>query len=335
MSVRLAKRREGVVALTHTEIMLVLATVILLLLLAKNIDLTDAKKDLKKEQEKISALEAQANESANDALERKEQADFAQEVKAILINGGVAEENAEPARLAAAVSVLVAESRRDEARDNAVNEALIQAGMLEDVGDDSDKKDDLAAQKIKQMGENAAIGKAVRETLGEDAINPEIAGEQIAEWKHVADSIVNQNLDDEKLTGEEQRIKDLKKEVGFLPCWLGDKSPRYYLTYNLTYFPRADQFKIARHRHWDAKVTTVSDALSGGLAVLKEYPRKMVSRKVFLAFARRVDNAKNRLYGNNGCRLAVTINKRGVDLTVTNDFIFGRAGFYPIGRNSR
>ena len=183
-------------------------------------------------------------------------------------------------------------------------------------------------RKIKQMGETAAIGKAARESLNDDKADAESVRERINELKNIEQKF--SALDGKHLSEEERRIRDLKKEVGFLPCWLGDKSPRYYLTYNLTYFPRTDQFKIARHRHWDAKVATVSDALSGGLAVLKEYPRKMVSREGVLAFARRVDNAKNRLYGNNGCRLAVTINKKGVDLTVTNDFIFREAGFYPI-----
>ena len=140
MSARLAKRRENVVALTHTEIMLVLATVILLLLLAKDMDLTQERK-------KVSALEEQISESADEAVERKEQANLAQEVKTILVNGGVAEENAKPARLAEAVSMLVTESRRDKAHNDVVNEALIQAGIFEDVEDDSDNKDDLVAEK--------------------------------------------------------------------------------------------------------------------------------------------------------------------------------------------
>ncbi|MGI9228673.1 MAG: hypothetical protein ACR2P9_02315 [Gammaproteobacteria bacterium] len=46
MSVRLLKRREGVLALTQTEIMLILATIILLLLMAKTLELARFKDDL-------------------------------------------------------------------------------------------------------------------------------------------------------------------------------------------------------------------------------------------------------------------------------------------------
>ena len=325
MSIRLAKRREGVVALTHTEIMLVLATIILLLLLAKNFDLTNAKVELAEEREKVSVLEEQASESASEALERKEQADFAREVKAILVQGGVAEENTEPARLAEAVSVLVAEKRRGEARDAAVDEALTQAGMLEEVRDDSESG---VAEKIERMGKNAAVGAAARQALGDDEADADSVKERISELKETERKFAE--LDGKQPTDEERRISDLKSKIGCLPCWLGSGKRKYYYAYDITYHADTNSFGVKPSRDWKRGAEIVDGALGGELSVLKNHPRGLMTSDEFLAFSRRIAAHKNRLHGGE-CHLMATINKNRVDGNVI-EFVRDKVGFCPIYR---
>ena len=331
MSVRLAKRREGVVALTHTEIMLVLATVILLLLLAKNHDLSAAKNELAKERAKVSALEEQASESANEAVARKEQVDFAREVRAMLVRGGVADENAESARLAEAVNLLVAENERGKARDSAVNQALIQAGILEEIRDESVDSGDLAAEQIKRMGESAAVGKAARAALGDGGADAESVKERISALKNTEQKFAELSI--RQKSDKERRISDLKSKIGCLPCWLGSGEAggrKYYFAYDIVYHADANAFSVKPNRDWKSGAGVVSGALSGELSVLKNYPRGLITSDEFLNFGRRVAAHKNRRHGRE-CSLMATINKNRVDGKVI-EFVRDKVGFCPIWR---
>lgn len=323
MSVRLAKRREGIVSLTHTEIMLVLATVILLLLLVKSVELTKTESQLAEERERVSALEEETSESAQDAAERKAQVDFAEEVKAILVSGGVAEESAESARLAEAVSVLVVERRRGQARDAAVKEALIQAEMLED---NPETEGDLSAEKIKRMGENAAIGKAAREALNDDAADADSVKGRIDELKEAEQKIAA--LDGEQLSEEERRNNDLRSKIGCVPCWLREGEGRkYYYAYDITYHADTNSFSMKPHRDWKSGAKVVADALSGELSILKDYPRGLMTENDFLIFGRRIAPHKNRRHGEE-CRLMATLNEESNGLVIK--FVRDKVKFCPI-----
>lgn len=79
MNSRQLKRGENIVGLTQTEIMLVLTIVVLVLLLAGDID-------LKASQKRIILLEKLTSESNEDVVEIQEQVNYAEEIKEILVS---------------------------------------------------------------------------------------------------------------------------------------------------------------------------------------------------------------------------------------------------------
>ena len=273
MNIRLARRREGVVSLTHTEIMLILATVILLLLLAKSVELdankieldtvkselASAKSNLEESLQAVEALGDQTDQSAKEAKERKKQIDLAQEVKAILVREGIVEENSEPAQITAAISAMSSDNKRAQELEDAINETLFDAGIAKISLRASETSESVAAEAIKQLAENAAIGKAVRENLDNDLITAQqnsadasesVAAEvikQLAENTEIVKTVrgalddskadaesIKQRIDEwtdaeqkiaelqeNQLSDKDQLISDLRSKIGCVPCWLG------------------------------------------------------------------------------------------------------------------
>ena len=267
MSVRLAKRREGIVSLTHTEIMLVLATVILLLLLAKDIDLSksetnlatarkeksEVESELAKARDEIAALQEQEGESAGEAAARKAKVDSADEVRSVLVRGGFVDESAGPERLGPAVSILAANNQRADELDAAVDEALSRSGTEAKNGK-ADGSEESAAhernEQVKKMGESAAVGKAAREALGEDTTDAESVEARIVELKKAEREAAE--LRNRQSAGKDRQSRDLKEKIGCLPCWLGDGKRRYYFAYDLTYHADSNSFGIKPNNDWKA-----------------------------------------------------------------------------------
>lgn len=82
MNSRQLKRGENIIGLTQTEIMLVLTIVVLVLLLASDID-------LKASQKQVVLLENLASESQENVEEILEQVEFNEEIKEVMVNNGM------------------------------------------------------------------------------------------------------------------------------------------------------------------------------------------------------------------------------------------------------
>ncbi len=296
-------KREGIVALTQTEIMLVLAVVILLLLVAKNADLNEARMQIAEMQAPVLGEDRDGadnpeteNNSAETAPPPETESDPNAPVTKTLVSGGAPVQPPQPLGVEE-------DSPQPETTDS---EELLK---------------ELSAENTRLQNENMELKEKIAALRTAPSADAE-AGEKRPDNPPAP----QQN------TGQAETDKRIINEVGFLPCWLGTGRPRYYFTYNLAYFPESDKFRIGTHRDLQSGAGVVRRALAGELAAVYGHPKGLISRADFLRFAKKITAAQKRFYGNNGCRLAVTINKRGVDLTVTNDFIFTRAGFYPVGR---
>lgn len=306
MNVRPARRREGIVALTQTEIMLVLAVIILLLLTAKNADLTAAREQIRQAEASAKLSPETAEEVAEDTEESADNGDISsvdlnEEITDILIAGGATNQKTSETLGASAA-------------------AAAEVGYIARAALALDEEEDAAVVRreivrLREQSELLAQLRAENATLKATAAQ---LSRQLAVQESRYDAV--------------QAERNIRDEVGFLPCWTGVNKRRYYFTYRVVYFPGRDRFRLMSHDDWHIRAATVDAALSGDLAVLKEYPRGDISRQQFLQFAQTIEAAKKRMYGDNGCLLAVEINKRGVDLTVTNDFIHNRTHFYPVAR---
>ena len=312
MNVRPARRREGIVALTQTEIMLVLAVIILLLLTAKNADLTAAREQIRQAEASAKLSPETAEEVAEDTEESAadngeiSSADLNEEITDILIAGGATNQKTSETLGASAAT--------------SPEQAAAEVGYIARAALALDEEEDAAVVRreivrLREQSELLAQLRAENATL-----------------KATAAQLSRQLAAQESRNDAVQAERNIRDEVGFLPCWTGVNKRRYYFTYRVVYFPARDRFRLMSHDDWHIRAATVDAALSGDLAVLKEYPRGDISRQQFLQFAQTIEAAKKRMYGDNGCLLAVEINKRGVDLTVTNDFIHNRTHFYPVAR---
>lgn len=305
------RHRERIITLTQAEIMLVLAVVILLLLAAKNSDLTAAHANLNDAREKIAALQSKPTLGEETPPEEKTAAatditppDPDAPITAPLVPGG------EPPQPSQPLGEEKAQTPAGKPKTEKNQEELLRDLQLQNAQFENE---------IKRLeNENTAL---------EEKIADLTAPRTPAEKEPDAET-----PDETPPAAISQTAKELRDEIGFVPCWLGPGTPRYYFTYNITYFPGKDKFRIAPHRDLQSNAPVVRNAINGELALINHYPKGEISRGDFLRFAQSVRAAQKRQYGENGCRLAATINKRGVDLTVTNDFIFSRIGFYPVGR---
>ena len=286
-------RRERIVTLTQVEIMLVLAIIILVLAAAKNADLNEARLLIADSKTRGKVLEDEKN-------------DLAEKLAA-----------AENAAQKTAANTPPAPSDLDEE----ITEELISGG---------------GGEKRPPLGKTTALSVSAKNTAAEslpEKKEPTVKQESAAQNTLRAENarLKNEIAALQQNARRAAAAQKIKNEVGFLPCWPGAQKRRYYFAYNITYFPGGDNFRIAPHPDLASGAEVVRRALAGELAALNDYPRGLISRRLFLQFAKKITAAQKRLYGNE-CRLAVTINKRGVDLTITNDFIYRRAGFYPAGR---
>ena len=305
MNFRMARRREGIVSLTHTEIMLVLMTIIILLLLAKSFALSKSEQDRERAEQPVELLAGAERKS-----EPREQkpVDLAAEIVGMLVREGVGVDDPSSEALVEAVRQQVGENRQRKAREAAIARALEKAG--------GDPKQDGKAgtttppfeDQLEALAEKAAVGEAVREALGEEQMDPETARSRIAGLQ----------------------ANELKGKIGFVPCWLGPGQPKYYGTYSVTYIPDKDRFAIEPHTHWNSGAQVVDHALQGNLSILKDYPKRRVTPQKFLAFGRDVEKSRKQLYGND-CHLAVTLNKDNVDGNIV-EFIRDQVRFWPIYR---
>jgi len=303
MKTRLAQRREGIISLTQTEIMLVLAVVVLLLLLIKDINLKNVCIQAPEVCNKVQVLLVQKQAAAAAGPLTEEELD--EEISAALAQGGENNSGDGLSELSPENETAPGETKEDIAKLKSDKEKL---GRVNDL---LRKRLNAANSELRER--RAALAEKDREL-------EKLRTEKSALAKEVA-----------ALPAPVDEIQKIRDEVGFIPCWLNKSNagPRYYQTYDITYYPETKTYSINDQAHWSN--AAVLPDLDGRLNVLRQYPQGKISRNEFERFAKRVRAAKERAYGTE-CRLAVTINKKGVDGTITRDFIYDAANFYPVYR---
>lgn len=340
----LAWGREAIVSLTQTEIMLVLAAIVLVLLLVKDGDLTATKTDLAEAEERNSRLTEKRTASGDAVVEQQEQVDLASEVKEVLVRSGAAppDENGS-ARLSprdvTTVERMVEEQGQQEAETAAVDRALERAGLTP-AGKVQPKQ-----QQIDQLGSAALLGEALRKGLSperqralQDALDRGEEGEvgvgkQDGPLAYQGEAL--EELLAEWLRDGPQQGSGLGDQVGFDPCWPGPGgvgARRYYIAYDLTY---ADERYVVRpHSDWRVGLPIVDEALSGPLSVLRSYPRAPASTQEMLVFGRRINAALSPLRENGSyapeCLLVATLNEEASGKIAK--FLRQDVGLYPITR---
>lgn len=322
MSARTDKKRENIVALTHTEIMLVLAVIILLLLLAKGIDLAKTQEQLKKSEEARIALLGRIDKAPDEIARMPEMADIGEQVAEILIPGGVVNDDDRNRRLgeipvAASVSVWIEEKIRNDAANEIIDKTLAEA---ESNGEHS-------PEETAQNPEQKRAEKIIR--LKESADKSAADADALRRENEKLIATINAIKPEGQIPDINSHQKSLRDKIGFLPCWVGNGKRLYYHTYNITYYSGADVFQITPHRDWRIGADIVDRALAGGIPSLKKYPQGRISRETLLAFGERLDREKQNLYGSE-CRLTATIND-DADGKIVN-FILNKTGLYPIWR---
>lgn len=334
--------------MTQTEIMLVLAAVVLVLLLVKSGDLAVAKEELTQAEERFATLVEQSALSFPDVAEQRAQADLAQEVREVLMRGGAVPPGEQGAarlrpRDVATVRDLV-EERGERAREgDAVDRALERAGQSPSGQAQSRQ------EQIERLGGDAALGAALKRSLSEE--RQRALREALARAREATASAGGAASDSPAQSRENEPVEDLLADwlgaaetasagklgdqVGFNPCWPGPGGVgerRYYIAYHLSY---ADgRYVVRPHTDWQAGAPVVDEALAGPLSVLRSYPRGAVTGEELRAFGRRIDAAlaplrQSRRYAPE-CLLVATLNEEASG-TVAK-FLRRDVRLYPITR---
>ena len=289
-----AHQREAIVGLTHTEIMLVLAVVILMLLLAKDFQLKSAHTQIEKLGSPTVTM-TPATETPNPSPDPESDDDLP--VDETLSQGGGPPQPKQEGLGEESDNPPVTVDEETNLNDN--NPADTSAGP----GTDTTKEPDnhiIKEESLKLQNENKKL---------------------MEEIEDLREKINN-------LKQDKKQKKALRDKIGFVPCWPGNGKPWYYFTYKITYYPGTNTFRIEPHPNWKSKNDIVSKAVNGGFPMLKKYPQGIISRAELLSFGITLDKQKRDLYGKE-CYLAVTINKKGVDGTVI-EFLRDSVHFYPI-----
>lgn len=331
MSARTDKRRESIVSLTHTEIMLVLAVVILLLLLAKGFALTESQEKLEETERRVALLEQASGDSAEEEEARQEKVDLAEEVTEILVLGGTVKDDGGKERQlgeqpAEDVRALVDEKKRRDKMDEVIDDALARAE--ESPPDKSEGSSDSSGSRPQ---DDSGVNSEQQRT--EKIIR---MSEEVAKTKEEADALRSENeklkatisvaAAAEKEKSDSARVKSISDEIGFFPCWLGDGNRKYYFTYDIIHYADSDTFRISPHSDWRSGADVVNESLNG-LPVIKNYPKGNISHKQLLAFGKRLTKEKNKLHDKR-CLFATTINKE-VNGTIIL-FIRNQVRLYPV-----
>lgn len=349
----LAWGREAIVSLTQTEIMLVLAVVILLLLLARNADLVAATEDVEAVKRLNVALEERTKATQEEILEQKTQADLAREVKEVLVRGGSGSPNgSETPRLqprdVATIEGALQEQRQQVAEQKAVDRALQRAA--------TGSREQPKVDRIEELGNEAGLATALRESLSserlrelQEAIKRDRAAESNGQQpleSEVAEQVSTSEVGKER---EDQAVKSLLAEwlqetqahggegdqVGFDPCWPGPGrrlARRYYIAFDITH--RDERFLVKPHADWKSGVAIVDQALSGPLTVLREHPKDWTTPEGLREFGGRVEEALNPMRESGEyprqCLLVTTLNEEASGAVAK--FLRITVGLYPITR---
>ena len=324
-----ARKSEWVISLTQTEIMLVLASIILILLLAKDIEFKEEKQKVVFLQQQIESIKTPEPPSEPESPSPPE-VDITEEVTGILERGELIDPKEE--------SLQVLGDKATEAVQNLVDEKKAVDDALRLAESPLGESPDARHEKILQMGEDAAAGKAAQDALGiakgdAEAIRNRIAGlkKSAEEVEDASSSLAEENSklrDRIANTEAENKRLGFKLRIGFLPCWLrADVRTSYYHTYHTKYDASQNRFRISPHPDLDKRIPIIQAALAGELSLLRNHPKGWITEPEFATFGQKIRERKNRLYGEE-CRLTTTIDKDATGKEIL--FIRDKVGLYPI-----
>ena len=322
--------------------MLVLTTVIMLLLLVKDADLSAATDRAEMAEGRVQLLEKHTRASSSDLEEKENQIDLAREVKKVLVRGGAAQGHEDRPRLAPkdveAVRRILQENTRLEGVNHAVDGVLERAGAEARDANAGAPADRI--REIEQLGKAAAIGNALRRNLTGEA-KRSLDDAMNASRKEIGEAIgdlVATLVEDADVGRSSSERAGLGDQVGFDPCWprvAPRGARRYFYTYDVTYAD--DRYDIQPNKDWNDGISIIDTALEGDLSILKRYPRGFISADEFQRFGERIESALRPLrgtFGNNGypekCLLAVTLNEDASGSIAK--FLRHKVGLYPITR---
>ena len=319
MRAAVAHGREAVVSLSQTEIMLVLATVILLLLLAKDTDLRATETALAATKGDARVLAEQAVRSPEEIAEQRQQADLAKEVKEALSRDGKGQPEGERPRLAPndVKEIQQALAERDEYRSEkaAVDEALRRGGAAD--------ADSTREGQLERLADAAATGAALAGVLSADRAEALRAAHRRPQSAVAIRALLGDWLREDAV-GDNGGDK-----LGFTPCWpRHDSEVPYYYAYDVHH--ANGRYEVQAHRDWTTPV--VRDALSGPLRALRDYPGEPLAEDGMRNFGQRinatVDVLRQRGIYPQDCVLMVTLNPEATG--AVGVFIRSDVGFMPI-----
>lgn len=127
------------------------------------------------------------------------------------------------------------------------------------------------------------------------------------EFKQIAE--ITENLVYETSGKNSVSLRGTKFEgVNFIPCWLGDGlRKKYYFTFRLTYSNTTKKYTISPHPDQKSDNETVLTDVRHRLPALKEYPKGQVDKEVMEKYTRKLNTQKEKVHGEE-CRLAATLN---------------------------
>lgn len=216
-----------------------------------------------------------------------------------------------------------------------LNEYIESTGMVNESTVEENKNGDstlqVAGKAIENLKKLNDLNAEINQLLSEFGI--ESNGDNLASLRELARNIrilkqQQGGKPSESVHKMATNLEDnLLDEIGFIPCWLGDGSPRYYFTFEMTYFPETNRYSIKPHPHWDSKDNTVSLDVQSRLPALHEYPRGQVNWETMEAYAKKLNLQKERIHGSR-CQLATRLNEEANGVIVKR--IHNLTRLYPV-----
>lgn len=312
------KRHDHIIAISQSELMLVVALVFLLLAFFAG---APAHRESAEEDPAGEAEQEELQPEEEESAEAAEEADPDEEVEETLSDEGEEQEGE-------GVEMVLVEEKtgsnhdfpHQEVTDEEIVRELVLAlekrGLLDEAAETEDgRRKELALQEV---------GKAL-ERLGElEDLEADVD-------RILSDSGIGQHEDRQAAMRDlSEKLEEYRAdEIGFTPCWRGDGSPAYYKAFDITYDPGTDTFLVARHADTDSGDPTVRQDVRSRLPALLEHPTGRVDRATMVAYARKLNAQKDRVHGSE-CQLATTIDEESRGRTVK--FINNELNLYTVYR---
>ncbi len=292
--------RKTIISLTQTEIMFILATMILVMLLAQkreNLRLQD-------ENQAIMSLP----DSAFQADQHSPKSRMSGEVKNVLDSSGSVDSDGTSTRLGSSKDARNGENL-PAATEDRKNEPIRQT--LDRIGAADLVREDLTEEeRLRELIRLASIGKGLEIHNQADVLPEDI------KWTETGSSFIDSVPDVSRQT--------LANKVGFDPCWpkVADGYISYHFTFSTVYDSETDLYRM--EPAWDESVLQVRNDLDSVMAVLRRRPEGWITEDEFARFGEEVREQTRTVYRTD-CLLVTRINDAG-----KKAILFIGKYFYPI-----